>query len=46
MCEVAGNFLVKMLTELKGGDEKTVKHVYSMLWPYLGAAEGIKKPTG
>ncbi|KAK9826876.1 hypothetical protein WJX81_002612 [Elliptochloris bilobata] len=34
----AGNFLVKMLSELAGGERKSVQHVLVHLLPYLGGS--------
>ncbi|CEL93110.1 unnamed protein product [Vitrella brassicaformis CCMP3155] len=43
ICCYSGTFLVKMLSELNGGDKKTVDHVYENLQPYLGGAAEISK---
>ncbi|GAB5360858.1 hypothetical protein AAMO2058_000663400 [Amorphochlora amoebiformis] len=41
----AGNFLTKMLTELNGGQNKTVEHVRVHLLPYLGGVDTLQALT-
>mmetsp|Transcript_4034 Transcript_4034/g.14382 ORF Transcript_4034/g.14382 Transcript_4034/m.14382 type:complete len:153 (-) Transcript_4034:1807-2265(-) len=41
----AGNFLEKMLTELDGGQNKTVEHVRLHLLPYLGGTATLQDLT-
>jgi len=40
LCYV-GNFLVRMLTELNGGEEKTSVHVRTHMLPYLAGPQGV-----